>query len=402
MKLFKKRLEDKNLQLALANKTKGLLLSVMSREIRAPLEGIIFMSETARENMNDREKVDHCLMTISAESKRLHDTLHNLLDISKIECGILDLDDELIYVPDLLNILSETMNKRVERKSQKLNLRIGKIEHEYILGDHFRILQIFKNILSNALRYTPEGGAINITVIETTPVKDGCARFLAVCDDNGPGMSAEVQEHLFDGLSRENPIYAGSASLSLGLLICKNLIEMMNGKLTIESRENVGTSVTVELEFPLGSPSEAYGPDKFKHSNDIDFSGRHILAAEDNELNREIVAEFLAPTNAVVDFAVDGRSCLEKFADSPENHYSLILMDVQMPIMTGCGATVAIRALNRADSKTIPIIAMTANALPEDVREVLAAGMDSHIAKPFAFDEAMAILNRFILKGRSR
>lgn len=400
-------LNEKNREIMMANKSKSSFLSNMSHDIRTPLNGIIGMSTVATANINDKEKVSDCLSSISGASKHLLSLLNDILDISKIEGGVLELVNELLFVPDVIKSISETAEKMARDKGLEFNIKVGELTHKYVSGDRARLNQVYMNILANAVNFTPEGGKIDVTVMEIAAVKDGFARFLVVCSDNGIGMSEAFQGRIFDPFSRElapGNTKADTDGTGLGLPISKNLIEMMGGKLMLESKKDVGTNVTIESELLIGDPSEALEADS-EHCGpfkECDFSGRHILVAEDNELNRQIVAEMFAPTKAELDFAFDGRECLDKFASSSENYYDLILMDVQMPIMTGSGATIAIRALQRSDAKTIPIVALTANVFPEDIKEVISVGMDSHIAKPFDFTTAKSIISRFIMKGRTK
>lgn len=518
-----------------ANSAKTDFLSRMSHDIRTPMNAIIGMTAIAGTHLDDSNRVADCLNKISVSSKHLLGLINEILDMSKIESGKLVLAEEDLKLPDLIDSLLEMVRPTVNEKRHDLRVHINGIEHENVIGDSLRIQQIFVNIMSNAVKYTPENGQIDLTITEksTKQTRVGCYEFIFA--DNGIGMTPEFLSKVFEPFERaEDERVNKEQGTGLGLAITKNIINMMDGDIKVESKLGEGSKFTVTIYLKLqeeenektdtfvGLPvlvadddrdacentclilndlgmkgewvltgndaverviaaheakddffaaildwkmpgmdgiettraiRNAVGPDvpiiifsaydwsdveiearaaganafiskplfKSRLTNvfktlvsdegepektdlleqlkDIDYSGTRILLAEDNEINREIAIEILGITGITIDTAVDGKEAVDKFNSSQVGYYDMIFMDIQMPVMNGYDAALAIRALNRRDSKSIPIIAMTANAFAEDIQAAKSAGMNEHIAKPLDIDRLQEIMRKW-LKNR--
>ncbi len=513
-----------------ANSTKTDFLSRMSHDIRTPMNAIIGMTEIAKHHLDDPNRLDDCFQKISTSSRYLLSLINEVLDMSKIEAGKFVLAEENINLLELVDNLIEMIQPSVNEKKHALSVHIDYLEHENVISDSLRIQQVFMNIMSNAIKYTPEGGHIDVGITEKDvgQKRVGCYEF--TFSDNGKGMRPEFMDKLFIPFEREeDERVSKEQGTGLGLTITYNIVKLMNGDIRVKSEVNKGTTFIVTLYLPLGEAetsaraevggrvalivdndkdvcestclilkrigmrgdwalsgqeavekiceahdrgedydavlmdwkmpgmngidatreirkkcsgkvsiilTSAYdwaeieqeardaGIDAFlskplfesrllivlrsllthaqqpenESLTEHDFSGYRVLLVEDNELNREIAEEILSMANLTVETAVDGRDAVEQFEKSAPGYYDLIFMDIQMPIMNGYEATEAIRALEREDAKTIPIVAMTANAFAEDVRNAENAGMNEHISKPLNVDRLYEALNRWLLK----
>ena len=285
---------------------------------------------------------------------------------------------------------------QAESRRQRIHLDKEGITHVKVIGDNSRINQIFMNIMSNACKYTPEGGDIYISVSELPSGNKEVGRYRFVFRDTGIGMSEDFLRHIFEPFSRANDSRISKISgTGLGMVITQNLVQMMGGEITVKSRPGEGSCFTViiGLKLQMDETEEEILPD----IREVDCSGARILLAEDNEINREIAAELLQMTGAAVDSARNGQEALDKFREAGEGYYQLIFMDIQMPVMNGYDCVKAIRNLERADAGRIPIIAMTANAFAEDVIMSAQAGMNEHLAKPIKSSQLAEILQKWIL-----
>jgi CheY-like chemotaxis protein len=272
------------------------------------------------------------------------------------------------------------------------------ITHPWLLGDELHLRQVFINILGNAVKFTPDGGTITFQAQELSAT-DKTARFRFICRDTGVGMSEEFQKKIFEAFSQEDggsrTTYKGTG---LGMAITKQFVEKMGGTIQVESKQGQGSCFTVELEFDIDQEKKAEPIDV---PDEISVKGMRVLLVEDNELNIEIAQELLEDEEVQVTTAENGQIAVDTFTQAPPDTFDAILMDVMMPVMNGLDATRAIRASNHPEAKTIPIIAMTANAYAEDVSASLAAGMNEHIAKPIDFDRLFTVLNQY-RKGRTQ
>lgn len=503
-----------------ANRAKEAFLSSMSHDIRTPMNAIIGLTALAKKNIDEKSKVADSLDKIETASAHLLELINEVLDMTRINSGKMVLSNEEFQLPDQLHELMIMIRPLADAKHHALQFNTSNIVCETLRGDPLRLRQVYVNIISNAVKYTPEHGKIDVSFSEELQGDTCNLRF--VCQDNGVGMSSEFLARIFDPFERaETTTASGIEGTGLGMSIVRRLIEEMNGTIEIESRSGEGTCVKVSV--PLGTaetaaqmdslrgkrlliiegdeecrtkysqflqeagtesdlvftPSEAisaltdadvqekpydcviigtdigpagnvldtaayirrlsaslpivlvsdcdwgeleYAANRsgiewfipvpffrqslvnglnrvFLEHNDetnafaaADLSGMHILLAEDNMINREIATEILSTTNAVIDTAENGQEALDRYMSSEADHYALILMDIQMPVMDGYEAAQKIRESGRDDAKTIPIYAMTANTFAEDIAKAHAAGMNGHIAKPIDIRKLMNTL----------
>jgi len=514
-----------------ANEAKSEFMSRMSHDIRTPMNAIIGMTAIAERYLDDKEHVADCLSKITVSSKHLLSLINEVLDMSKIESGKIDLAEEEINLSDLIENLVTMIRPSVQEKKHNLDVRITNIEHEHVIGDSMRLQQIFMNILSNEVKYTPEGGNIELEINEKPSHTYDYSCYEFIFRDNGIGMSSKFQEKLFEPFSRaEDSQVSKIEGTGLGMTIARNIARRMNGDITVKSEEGKGTQFVVTLSFRLlnvlipdtekfvdlpvlvvdddetacettcmileniGMKGEyvlngkeavkriweyhkaekdyfavildwkmpemdgiatsrairekvgsdlpiiilsAYDwnsveeearnagvngfiskplfksrlvylfnqiiekdkKDEEKETDilkEVELTGKRILLAEDNELNREIAEEIIGQTGVIVESVENGREALERFEKMGENYYDIILMDIQMPVMNGYEATAAIRKLPQKDAARIPIIAMTANAFAEDIQQSKACGMNEHLTKPLDIGELMKCLQKWL------
>lgn len=395
-----KALRDAYFSARRADNAKTDFLSRMSHDIRTPMNAIIGMTAIAESHMDDREKVSDCLEKISVSGNYLLSLINDVLDMSKIESGKFTLTEENISLSPFLNGLMEMELPSAREKHHTLTLQKHNIIHENIIGDTLRIQQMFVNIISNSIKYTNNGGVISVDVTEK-PVENpriGCYEF--IFRDNGIGMSDEVLKNIFEPFERaEDERVSKQQGTGLGMAITYNLVKMMNGDIKVKSRLGEGSEFTVTLFLKLGDNGKT---ETHSHKNSIedlqklDLGGRRVLLVDDNSLNREIAGEFLDMAGLTVDYAENGKEAAAKFAASEQGYYELIFMDIQMPVMNGYDSAALIRSMDRPDAKSVPIIAMTADAFAEDVKKALSAGMNEHIAKPLDIDKLVNTLQKWI------
>lgn len=527
----KKALQEAYEAAQMANEAKTTFLSNMSHDIRTPMNAIVGMTAIAASNIDNPEKVSDCLKKITSSSKLLLGLINEVLDMSKIESGKVDLFEEEFQLSDLIDSLISINQPLIKEKNHTLIVKINNVVHENVIGDITRLQQVFTNILSNAVKYTPNNGKIEITLSEKDNNEEAVGWYEIVFKDNGIGMSEEFQKNLFEPFTRaKDKRIVNIQGTGLGMPITKNIINMMNGNVTVQSRINEGTTVTISFALRLQQKEEdqyeefiglpvlvvdddviscesvcdilnslsmssewvtsgreavqkiaerherqddyyavivdwkmpdmngvettkeirrrvgqdipiivisAYdwsdieqeardaginaflgkplfksrivglfsglvenkhkAPQNMKEElKEYDFSGKRILLAEDNEINREIAVEILSMAGFTTETAENGKLCVEMFTDKEQGYYDIILMDIQMPEMDGYEAAKNIRALSHPDAKTIPIIAMTANAFTSDVRDALNSGMNGHISKPIDVNRLIKVLNENI------
>lgn len=391
-----------------ANMAKSEFMSRMSHDIRTPMNAIIGMTAIAGNYLDDRERVADCLGKITVSSKHLLSLINEVLDMSKIESGKIDLVEEEINLSDLIENLVTMIRPSVQEKELNLDVRIVNVKHEHVLGDSMRLQQIFMNILGNAVKYTPPGGNIELEIDEKRSGMYGYGCYEFIFRDTGIGMSREFLERLFEPFSRaEDSRVSKIEGTGLGMTIARNIARRMNGDITVTSELGKGTQFVVMLSFKLLSitapdTEKLTGNDKEEKGQETDLiseaalAGKRILLVEDNELNREIAEEIIGQTGVTVESAENGKEALERFQEMPENYYDMIFMDIQMPVMNGYEATRAIRHLVRKDAGRIPIVAMTANAFAEDIRQSRDAGMNEHLTKPLDVEQLMKCLEKWL------
>lgn len=370
-----------------ANQAKSDFLSAMSHDIRTPMNGIIGMTELAKTYWDDRIRSEGYLKKIAISSKHLMSLINDILDMSKIESSKITLNYMKIYLPDLLEQIMAIMEPQAKTAGIEFYIQKDNICHEYFYGDHLRVNQILINILSNAVKFTPEGGRVDFLVKEIgVDHKKEKIRYRFTISDTGIGMSEEFLAHIFERFARSSNT-SRIEGTGLGLSITKGLTDLMGGTISAKSRLGEGSVFQVELEFDPAGPDETLSGEDIKTKGQgLDkekmFEGHHFLVAEDNAMNAEILSELLIMYGAESTIKTDGVQAVQAFQNSLPGTYDAILMDIQMPKMNGYEATAAIRKLSRDDAKSIPIVAMTANAFAEDIQAALDAGMDAHVAKP--------------------
>jgi signal transduction histidine kinase/CheY-like chemotaxis protein len=515
-----------------ANEAKSSFLSNMSHDIRTPLNGIMGMTVIAENHIDDSKRVADCLKKITVASKHLLALINEVLDMSKIESGKIDLVDEVFSISDLIENLVTMIRPQVDAHKHELIVNIHNVTHEKVIGDSLRVQQVFMNLVGNAVKYTPDNGIIRLSITEKPHYQKMVGCYEIVVEDNGIGMTEEYLTKIFEPFTRaEDSTVNKIQGTGLGMPIARNIVRMMGGDIQVESKPGEGSKFTVTFFLKL-QPEEQIDMEEFanlpvlvvdddrlscestceilndmgmkaegvlsgeqavecvKEScregkeffavimdwkmhgmnglettkairevagdnipvtiisaydwsgieqeaaeagissfvskplfksrmirlfNDLigdakeineeeplsefekmDFSGRHILLAEDNELNAEIAQEILGMTGVDVEWVSNGREAVEKAEESPDGYYSLIFMDIQMPVMNGYEATKKIRSMDRQYLKSLPIIAMTANAFSEDVHAAKQAGMDAHISKPLELETLQKILTEWV------
>ena len=387
-----------------ANEAKSEFMSRMSHDIRTPMNAIIGMTEIAGRYLDDRERVMDCLEKITVSSKHLLSLINEVLDMSKIESGKIELSEEEVSLPELIDNLETIIRPSVQKNNHTLHVEVADMKHPCVIGDPVRLQQVFMNILGNSVKYTPPGGRLSVEVWENPSKVRGYGSYAFVFTDNGIGMSKEFLEKLFEPFSREEDSRVSKIEgTGLGMAIARNIARKMNGDILVESTEGKGSRFTVELSLKIANVSkqEAQTPAKLVQSETQTLSkellaSKRLLLVEDNELNREIAIEIISQTGVCVESAENGKEALERFERMPENYYDMIFMDIQMPVMNGYEATESIRSFSRADAEKIPIIAMTANAFMEDIRRSREAGMNEHLTKPLDVGELMKCLEKWL------
>lgn len=372
-----------------ANASKQMFLSSMSHNIRTPMNGIMGMIKIASDHTDDPAKVKDCLDKAAFSGHQLLSVLNEIMDISQIKSGSLNLRAEAFSLSDLMEEVVSSIISSVRDKGLELKIHPMQVRHEDILGDRQRLQQIFLNILGNSVKYTPSGGLIEISVIEHEQgsAEHSCGSYDLIFTDNGVGMDEEFTQHIFEPFSHAyNPSVNHLDGVGLGISIAQNIARMMGGSISVKSAPGQGTQFTVTVILRLQDPSECLSdqtdPEHDEDVSDISFRGYKVLLVEDNELNQEIAMELIGEMGAMVECASDGRKGLQRFAEMPEGYYDLILMDIQMPVMNGFEATRAIRKLPRSDAAKIPILALSANVTAEDIAASRESGMNGHLAKP--------------------
>ena len=368
-----------------ANKAKTDFLSNMSHDIRTPMNAIIGITSLIRHDAGNKAKVIEYADKIDISSQHLLGIINDVLDMSKIEAGKTVFKYSDFSILDAIEELNTIFHSQANEKNQSFIITKENLKHEWVNGDKVHLMQIFSNLLSNAIKYTQEGGIIQFIAEESETNSSTYGKYHFIVSDNGMGMSADFKETIFDAFTRaESSVTNKIQGTGLGMAITKNLVESMGGTIEVESEPNRGSSFEVILNLKIVENRVVSSTEQIEmHETDSDIlDGMRILCAEDNELNAEILMELLKLEGAECTICENGKRILEAFEQSVPGEYDMILMDVQMPVMNGYEATEAIRRSSHEQAKTIPIIAMTANAFSEDMQHSLAAGMNAHISKP--------------------
>ncbi len=382
-----------------ANAAKQEFLSSMSHDIRTPMNAIIGMTSLALDNTDDPKRVRDYLGKIALSSKHLLGLINDVLDISKIESGKMTLNVEPVSLREAMDSIVNIMQPQVTAKNQQFKAAAQEILSENVRCDGVRLNQVLINLLGNAVKFTPEKGAVQLTVYqEALPEDASRVRTHFLVSDTGIGMSKEYQKVIFESFSREdNTRVRKTEGSGLGMAITKCIVDAMGGTISVRSEQGRGSEfhVVLDLEKAAAPAASEAADGAAERMNDVVLKGRRILLAEDNELNWEVARELLSILELELDWAENGEICVEKFRNSPAGHYDAIIMDVRMPVMDGYEATAAIRRLEREDAD-IPIIAMTADAFSEDIQRCLERGMNDHLAKPIDIQAVTFKLKKYL------
>lgn len=383
-----------------ANMAKNEFLSRMSHDIRTPMNAIMGMTAIAGKYLDDKDRVQDCLAKITTASNHLLNLINEVLDMAKIESGKLNLLEEDFSISAMLQELLDLINPQLLVKKHHFTLTKAPELRDNVLGDKLRLKQLLLNILANAIKYTPPYGSISLEVRETHSRLHDTIGYEFIITDNGIGMDSEFAAKIFEPFARASDSRTSEIEgTGLGMTIALNIARMMNGTIDVQSTLGEGSSfkATVYLHphqqiLSSNASAPAAGIDSLQ---EISCRGKQVLLVEDNELNLEIAVELLKYARLNITTAKNGLEGLDKFKAAPPGTYALILMDIQMPVMNGLEAAKAIRALTVKDAQTVPIVAMTANAFPEDIAATLQAGMNEHLSKPIDLEQFHSILQKW-------
>lgn len=388
---LRKELSDAKREAESANAAKTSFLFNMSHDIRTPMNAIIGFRNLLEKNQDDAEKRTDYLKKIGDASNVLLSIINNVLEMARIEKGVLELNETVWDVEQMNDTMYSVFADMMMQKGLEFTREID-VQHPAVYCDATKTREIFCNIISNAYKYTPSGGRIHMALKEIPSDRAGYAKYQTTISDNGIGMSEDFLPHLFEEFSRErNFTHSKIEGTGLGMPIVKRLVDFLGGTIEVESQKNVGTTFVVTLYHRISQlPSQT---ETEKDNREENFEGKRILLAEDNELNAEIAVAILSEIGIAVDRVADGQECLDRLKEAEAGTYDLILMDIQMPRMNGYETAKAIRALEDKTKSQTRIVAMTANAFEEDKREAFKAGMNGHLAKPIDVGELVKALN---------
>ncbi len=398
-------LEEQIAAAEMESKSKTTFLSRMSHEIRTPMNGIIGMLTLAKKSADLNSEEEVYLDKASELSQFLLSLINDILDMSRIEAGKIELSEDVIDLHEIADQLNDMFRKTVESKGVGFYLEMKEFDVRYVLGDELRLMQVIVNFLSNAVKFTSKG---EIRVIFREMYRtDSQINMMISVQDTGKGMEPEFINRIFRPFEQENAkiqtVYGGTG---LGMAITDQIVQLMGGKIVIDSFPQKGTNITVYLKMNL--PSKAQIPESESSIKEktveeeamVSLNGLHVLLVEDNEINAEIASSILQMDGIIIDHAENGKIAVDTFEASEENYYDVILMDIHMPVMNGIEAVQAIRALPRKDAGEVIIIALSADAFVEDRRQAIEAGMNEHLPKPIDFDELKKMIRRFLAEKK--
>lgn len=386
----------------IASNSKTMFLSNMSHDIRTPMNAILGFTTLLAKDADHPAKVREYTRKITASGQHLLGLINDVLDVSKIESGKAVLNLGEFTLDSMISSIDTIIRPMAAGRNQKFDITVSGMKNERLIGDETRMNQIMINLLSNSVKYTPEGGQIWLRIIGLEQRSSQYEHFKIEVEDNGYGMTPEYLKVIFDAFTRaENSTTNKVQGTGLGMAITKNIVELMGGTIHVSSEVDKGTIFTVELELRIpdrAAEEHSVKTLKLPAEETINqvLDGKHFLVAEDNEINSEILLALLDGEGATCTVAENGSLAVELFSSSEPGTYDAILMDVQMPEMNGYDATRKIRSLSRPDASAIPIIAMTANAFAEDIKDALDAGMNDHIAKPIDMEIIKRVLSKYL------
>lgn len=380
-----------------ANEAKSIFLFNMSHDIRTPMNAIVGYSQLMKKELTN-PKLAHYQEMIEQSSKLLLSIINNVLDMARVESGKMELDENYEVIGNISQLVCSAFAAEASRKNIELNIIVN-VEHKHIIVDSTKMQEILSNLISNAIKYTSAGGKVTIDTKELPYDKEGYVLIQTKVTDTGIGMSEEFLPSLFELFTRErNTTLSKIPGTGLGMAIVKNFVDLMNGSIEVESELGKGSTFTITIPHKIANKD--YTNRNIKDSNecDIDFMGKRILLAEDNELNAEITTTILSEMGFKVKAVEDGIFCVNEIQHQPANTYDLILMDIQMPNMDGYKATHCIRRLSQPEKANIPIIAMSANAFEEDKKKAFDVKMNDYITKPIDFQKMEQVLKHILSK----
>lgn len=399
-----------------ANQAKTMFLNNMSHDIRTPMNAIIGFTSLADSHLDDSKKVKEYLRKISVSSEHLLSLINDVLDMSRIESGKVKLDEQPLYLPDLLEDILTIVQPTIVSRKLKFVIDTDEVKDANIIADKLRLKQVLINILNNSIKFNKVDGVVSLKITQLACERDGYATYQFIVRDTGIGMKKEFVNQIFDAFTREETsTVSGIPGTGLGMSITKNIVDMMNGTIDVKSQEGLGTEFTVTLTFKLNTDSIFNGNNGQIQNNGvmslaatqnvetiddskIDFSGKRILLVEDNQLNQEIAVTLLEEMGLIVETVDDGTAAVETMDKAFSGQFDLILMDIQMPFMDGYEATRRIRKMKNRKNANIPIVAMTANVFSTDQEKALACGMNGYLTKPVNIKKITDVLREVLCK----
>ena len=391
-----KELREAKLKAESVSKAKSSFLFNMSHDIRTPMNAIIGYAELASRHLNDSEKIDRYLGKIQVCGEKLLSLLSNVLNLARIENNKVLMKYTVSNVSENFEDCIAMFQQQAESKNQTLSMT-EHISCPYVYMDAPHLSEICLNIISNAVKYTNDGGIITCNISQTPSEKEDWCNIVISITDNGIGMSEEFQKHIFESFERErNTTLSHAEGSGIGMGITKKLVDLMDGTIEVKSKQGVGTTFTVTIPCRKATEEDPMVKKNKHQQNDGNLKNARILLVEDNEINAEIATELLKEEGCIIETAKDGVACIDMIEKAEDAYYKLILMDIQMPVMNGYDAAKAIRKLNDSKKASIPIIAMTANAFEEDVKNAVAVGMNDHVAKPIDMNILVPTMMKYL------
>ncbi len=401
-------IKDALVQARKANEAKSTFLSSVSHDIRTPMNAIMGFTNLAQTHIDEKETVQNYLEKIRSASRHLLSLINDVLDMSRIESGKIQIEESEVSLPDVIEEIQNMIQPMAEEAHQEFIIEKD-VRDNFIYTDKLRLNQVLINLLGNAIKFTPQGGKIWLTIKQEAEAPEGYGVYQFSVKDTGIGIAPEFIDKVFKAFEREQTTtLSGIQGTGLGLSITRSIIEMMGGRITVASEVNKGSEFTVKLIFLLqdvegnrlsSEELAALRKEEARRAEEerkVLFAGKHILVVEDNYLNMEIIRTILREEGIVVEEANNGKMAIEKLLESPAGTYEMLLMDVQMPIMDGYEATKQIRGMADKGYAEVPIVAMTANAFEEEKKKALSLGMNAHISKPVEINHLFEIITKII------